>query len=169
MPWAMESVRQRPWFYVQFVIFHLGVAAAISATFIIPYWPAMFEVRAAALSFRVVIAAAFLVGLIRLYRRLANPTVRVISTVDDYFSIILMILYFAAGFMAIPNRYREAEWPLILFFGLTAFFLIYVPFSKISHYFYYPFARYVLGKTLGHRGVLPPKRKEEMAVEPKEK
>ncbi len=44
------------------------------------------------------------------------------------------------------------------FFILTAFFLIYVPFSKISHYLYYPFTRYYLGKTLGHRGVHPPVR-----------
>jgi hypothetical protein len=30
-----------------------------------------------------------------------------------------------------------------------------VPFSKISHYLYYPFTRYYLGKTLGRRGVYP--------------
>ena len=44
---------------------------------------------------------------------------------------------------------------MLTFFLLTAFFLIYVPFSKISHYLYYPFTRYWLGKTLGHRGSLP--------------
>ena len=38
---------------------------------------------------------------------------------------------------------------------LTAFFLFYVPFSKISHYIFYPFTRWYLGKTLGHRGVYP--------------
>jgi hypothetical protein len=30
-----------------------------------------------------------------------------------------------------------------------------VPFSKISHYLYYPFTRYYLGKSLGYRGVYP--------------
>ena len=43
MPWAMESTRRKPLFYVQFVIFHIGVVLAISATFIIPYRPALFE------------------------------------------------------------------------------------------------------------------------------
>jgi hypothetical protein len=81
-----------------------------------------------------------------------------------------MIVYFAAAAMAVPNRVAAAEWPLILFFGLTAFFLIYVPFSKISHYLYYPFARFLLGKTLGHRGVYPRKvRKEEAAFGPSKK
>ena len=47
---------------------------------------------------------------------------------------------------------------MLAYFFLTAFFLIYVPFSKISHYLYYPFTRYYLGKSLGRRGVFPMKR-----------
>ncbi len=153
MPWAMESIRKRTGFYVQFVIFHLGVVAAITATFIIPYRPQLFESRAFVLIFQSVAGAAFFVGLMRLYRRLANPSVRLISTGDDYFSLVLMIFYFAVAVLAIPNDYQNNEWPLILFFALTAFFLIYVPFSKIGHYLYYPFTRFFIGKTLGHRGV----------------
>ncbi|MBN1273162.1 MAG: hypothetical protein JXB26_12925 [Candidatus Aminicenantes bacterium] len=37
MPWAMESIRKKPDFYIQFVIFHLGVTAAIGASFINPF------------------------------------------------------------------------------------------------------------------------------------
>ena len=47
---------------------------------------------------------------------------------------------------------------MLTYFLLTAFFLMYVPFSKISHYLYYPFTRYYLGKTLGYRGVTPMQR-----------
>jgi hypothetical protein len=36
-----------------------------------------------------------------------------------------------------------------------------VPFSKISHYLYYPFMRYYLGRTLGYRGVFPIQRSVE--------
>jgi nitrate reductase gamma subunit len=159
MPWGMESTRKKPGFYIQFVIFHAGVAAAIAATFIIPYFPQIFEVKVMVYLFQILIGAACLVGLMRLNRRLTNPSIRFISTPDDYLSLILMIFFFAAGVLAVPNNYRRAEWPLILFFGLTAFFLVYVPFSKICHYLYYPFNRIFLGKTLGHRGVLPPRKK----------
>ena len=170
MPWSMEATRKKPGFYIQFVIFHLGVTAAIAATFIIPYRPELFRTKAVVLLFQVILGAAFVVGLMRLRRRLRNPAVRLISTPDDYFSLLLMIIYFATAMLAVPNRHATAEWPLILFFGLTAFFLVYVPFSKISHYLYYPFARYVLGKTLGHRGVFPIKEaKEETAFGPPEK
>ncbi len=155
LPWSMESVRRKPFFYVQFVVFHLGVAAAIAATFLIPYAPGFFRERAAVVGFQVVLAAAFLVGLLRLYRRLADAAVRLVSSADDFFSLILMTAYFGAAFLAVPNDYRHREWTLALFFGLTAFFLVYVPFSKIGHYLYYPFARFFLGRTLGRRGVRP--------------
>jgi nitrate reductase gamma subunit len=156
MPWAMESTRKRPGFYAQFVIFHLGIAAAIAGTFIIPYAPALLKVRPVVLMFRTIIAAAFIVGLARLIRRLTNPVLRSVSSPDDYFSLILLILWFAAGVLAIPNKPEKAEGPLIIYFGLTAFFLVYVPFSKICHYLYYPFTRFYLGRSLGHRGALPP-------------
>ncbi len=158
MPWAMESVRKKPGFYAQFVIFHIGAASAISATFIIPYWPDLFKIKGIVILFQVSVGAALIVGLMRLFRRISNPAVRLISNLDDYVSLILMILFFAAGILAIPNKYEINEWPLILFFAVTAFLLVYVPFSKIGHYLYYPFTRYFLGKTMGHRGTFSRKR-----------
>ena len=159
MPWAMESARKRPFFYIQFVLFHLGVTFAIGATFIIPYWPQLFENKVIVIVFQFIIGMAFIVGLFRLFRRIFRTSIRLISSWDDYFSLVLMILYFAVAFFAVLNNYQKSEWALILFFALTAFFLIYVPFSKIGHYLYYPFTRYFLGRTMGHRGVYAKKRK----------
>jgi len=162
MPWAMESTRTNWSFYIQFVIFHLAVILGIAATFIIPYWPGLFETNAVVIIFQIVLAAAAVVGIIRLIRRITNPVMRLISAPDDYFSVALMTLFFASGVFAVPNKYEVSEWPLIIFFIMTTFFLIYVPFSKISHYLYYPFTRYFLGKTMGHRGVFPRKTGGEL-------
>ncbi len=158
MPWTMESTRRRPFFYAQFVVFHVGVVLAIGATFVIPYVPRLFEIPAMVRLFQAVLGLACLTGLIRLFRRLTTPVLRLVSTADDYASIILMILFFGAGVLAVPNRPERGEGPLIAFFVLTAFFLVYVPFSKICHYLYYPFTRYFLGRTQGHRGVYPLKK-----------
>jgi nitrate reductase gamma subunit len=163
MPWAMESTRKRPGFYAQFVVFHLGVAAAIAGTFIIPYAPGLFLHRPIVALFQALVAAACAVGLARLVRRLANPVLRRISSPDDYFSLILLIVWFGAALPALPNRPERGEIPLIVYFGLTALFLIYVPFSKICHYLYYPFTRFYLGRSLGHRGALPPADKRGQA------
>lgn len=164
MPRAMESTRNRPAFYAQFVVFHLGVAAAIAGTLIIPYAPGVFEIRPVMRLFQAVIAAAFAVGLLRLVRRLTDPVLRAVSSPDDYFSLILLVLWFAAGVLAVPNRPERGEGPLIAYFGLTAFFLVYVPFSKICHYLYYPFTRLYLGRSLGHRGALPPRERKRAAA-----
>ena len=158
MPWGMESTRRQYFIYTQFVVFHLGVTTAIALSFIIPYAPGLLEGRTLVLILQIVIGAAFLVGMIRIIRRVRNPYMRAISSPDDYFSLVLLTTWFFFALLAVPNQTSGGEWHLLGFFMLTAFFLMYVPFSKISHYLYYPFTRYYLGKTMGHRGVYPVQR-----------
>jgi nitrate reductase gamma subunit len=158
MPWAMESTRRQSLIYVQFVIFHLGVTAAIALSFIIPYAPGWLDSAVPVRVLQVIIGAAFVVGIIRIIRRVGSPYMRAISSPDDYFSLILLTVWFFTAVRAAPNDASGGEGHLIAFFVLTAFFLVYVPFSKISHYLYYPFTRYYLGKTMGYRGVYPIER-----------
>jgi len=156
MPWTMESTRTKVFFYAQFIIFHIGVTLAIVLSFIIPYVPSLLADNTMLVTiFQVFIGGAFVVGCYRLIRRITNIYVRAISSPDDYFSVILLTVWFAFAFFSVPNQYQQGEGVLLTYFYLTAFFLIYVPFSKISHYLYYPFARYWFGKTMGHRGIYP--------------
>jgi len=157
MPWAMESTRKHKWLYSQFVVFHLGVVAAILLSFIIPYAPRILESFAIVIGIQIIIGAAFVVGILRIVRRVSDPYMRAISSPDDHFSLVLLTVWFAFAFLAVPNDISGGEWHLLTYFLLTAFFLIYVPFSKISHYLYYPFTRYYFGKTMGYRGVYPAK------------
>jgi len=151
-PWALGSYREHPWMYVQFVVFHIAVAVSIAMSVIMPYWPHLIAHPAVVLALQVTFAGGFLVGLLRLIRRMTNAHVKAITTPDDYFSLLLLCVWMIFSFLAAPNNRAMSEAPLLAYFILTAFFLIYVPFSKISHYIYYPFARYYLGRTLGHRG-----------------
>lgn len=155
MPWSMESSRKKWYIYLQFVIFHLAVTLAIVQSFFIPYAPQLMEPAWVVLMFQIIIGAGFLVGLFRIIRRISKKVMRAISTPDDYFSLILITVWFLFAALASPNNYTESETILLIYFWLTAFFLIYVPFSKISHYLYYPFTRYYFGKSMGHRGGYP--------------
>ena len=157
-PWAMESTRIHQFIYVQFVAIHLGAAAAIGLSFIIPYGPGLLENPAMTLLLKTFIGAAFLGSIARLIRKITDVYIRAMSSPDDYFSLFLLAVWFAFAYISVPNNTAEGEWHLLTYFFLTAFFLIYVPFSKISHYIYYPFARYYIGKSFGHRGVFPVKR-----------
>jgi nitrate reductase gamma subunit len=158
MPWAMESTRTNLVFWIQFVLFHLGVTAAIALSFVIPYAPSLLDYGFVVLGFQMFIGVAFLIGCYRMYRRVSDRTMRAISTPDDYFCIALLTVWFAVGVFAAPNDITGGEGILLTFFLLTAFFLMYVPFSKIGHYLYYPITRYYLGRSLGYRGVFPIQR-----------
>jgi len=166
MPWTMESTRNNKFFYFQFVLFHIGVTLAIILSFIIPYFPSLLtSFKIIIPIFQIFIGAAFIVGCVRLIRRISSIYIRSISSPDDYFSLILLTVWFGFAFFAVPNQFQQGEGILITYFFLTAFFLIYVPFSKISHYLYYPFARFYFGKTMGHRGVYPIQRGSKRGLE----
>jgi nitrate reductase gamma subunit len=147
-----------PFFYAQFVIFHLAVAANIAMSFVIPYAPGLMKPPVVVALLQLLFGTACAIGCYRFYRRLATPAIRLISTPDDYFSLALLTLWSFVSIFAAPNRPDLGEGPLTLYFVMTAFFLVYVPFSKISHYLYYPFNRFYFGRTMGHRGVYPVKR-----------
>ncbi len=158
MPWSMESTRRMTFFYLQFVVFHLAVAANITMSVVIPYAPDLMKPMIVVRLLQILFAAAFLIGCYRMFRRLSNPSMRLISTPDDYFSLGLLTVWCFVSIFAAPNRPDLGEGPLMVYFIMTAFFLVYVPFSKISHYLYYPFTRFYFGKTMGYRGVYPIKR-----------
>ncbi|NOZ02939.1 MAG: hypothetical protein GXP54_13780 [Deltaproteobacteria bacterium] len=155
MPWVMESSRTKPIMYGTFVIFHLGVVLAIAESFIIPYGASMLAANPwLATLIQVSTGAACAVGVFRIIRRVSDSNMRAISSPDDYFSLVLLTVWFAFASLSAPNQ-GVPEWVLLTYFWMTAFFLLYVPFSKISHYLYYPITRYYLGKSLGNRGVYP--------------
>ncbi len=157
MPWAMESTRRGWLFYLSFVIFHLGVVAGISLAFLSSLDRSLLEIPAVSTVMMVMLGAAFAVGVGRIIRRIVTPYLRLISSPDDYFSVILLTVWFLVGVFAqayIAGK-LDNEMFLVVYLLNTSFFLVYVPFSKISHYLYYPFARFWIGRTLGHRGSFP--------------
>lgn len=151
MPWTMPGTRRHPLLYLQFVIFHLAVALCIAMSFAIPYAPRRLADGTVVVALQILFLVAAAVGIVRFIRRTADPYLRAVSSPDDYFSLIMLIFWFLFAALAASNH----ETCRLIYFLLTAFFLVYVPFSKISHYLYYPLARWYLGRTLGHRGVYP--------------
>jgi len=154
-PWGMESTRTNGWFYAEFLIFHIAVALTIGSTFFIPLVPWLMTPLVTKV-IMVFMALAFFIGLHRIYRRITVEEIRIISSPDDYFAITLMTVFFAAGFIAMGMWHQgnpDTGW-MWVFFLMTTFFLLYVPFSKISHYVLYPFGRVMFGQIFGGRGVL---------------
>jgi len=159
MPWSMESTRKGFTFYLTFVIFHLGVVAGITLAFLSTITPGFVARPGFAWICGSTLFLAFLVAVYRVFRRLFRPVLRLISTPDDYFSLFMLTIWFGLGVVTQAHlagaRGFVNENILVAYLFLTSFFLIYVPFSKISHYLYYPFTRIWIGRALGHRGSYP--------------
>ena len=151
----MES-SSKHWFrWLEFAAFHVAMGIAIGVAFVMPWGHGFMNNAPTIYALQGIFAMATLIGISRMLRRLFDPAMRAISTPDDYFCVLLLTLWSTSGVMAVP---QNSEFWLVAFFGLATFFLFYVPFSKISHYVYWFFTRYYIGKHWGHRGVFPKKR-----------
>ena len=100
----MESTRAKLFIYFQFGIFHLGVTAAIALSFLIPYAPKIIGLPAVVTVFQIVIGAACVVGILRIIRRVSSKYMRAISSPDDYFSLLLLTVWFFFAALAVPNN-----------------------------------------------------------------
>ncbi|MDE3077773.1 MAG: hypothetical protein KGJ86_20320 [Chloroflexota bacterium] len=149
-PFSMESTRTRLWRWLVFGLYHLGILVAILVSFLIPLAPGVmtWPVREGAAA---IIAAAIAAGLIKLVMRLAQPALRLVSTPDDYFSLAALEVWFLLG---VPALLLNTFTWLLAYFVATAVLLVYVPFSKSSHYIYWFFSRQLFGQRYGRRGIL---------------
>lgn len=154
LPSEIEGQKSHMGRYVEFVVFHLAMAAGIGWAFMTPILGESMAAPAVAYGFAVLFGLGALVGLSRLLRRLIRPEMRRISSPDDYFCLLLLTAWMIFGALAAPLWNATV---LTGFFALATFFLVYVPFSKISHYVYWPFIRFYVGRHFGHRGVFPKK------------
>lgn len=157
MPGKMESTRDNMGFWANFVVFHICAFSGIFFAIISSIAPDFVKITVVSLYFMTIFIVGFFVGIYRVARRIKSPVLRLVSSPDDYFAMGTLTVWFGLGIFAVSylmGLARSVNW-LVAFLFVTSFFLIYVPFSKISHYLYYPFTRYYIGKTLGHRGSLP--------------
>ncbi len=154
LPWSMESTRRHLWRWIEFALYHLGAGAAILATFTIPFAPSVMT-RNLSLAFAVLVAGAFVMGALKLWRRSMSVNLRLVSTPDDYFSLAGVEVFFLFTIMALVTGLPG--W-MKAYFIATAAFLFYVPFSKISHYVQWFFARAFFGLRFGRRGIITPGR-----------
>jgi len=151
VPWMMDSSTQHWTRWLEFGVYHVGAGAAILSTFTLPFTPQLM-IQPIRVLFAIAVALALVAGAVKLWRRFTDPTLRVVSTPDDYFALAAVEVFF---FLTVMTLITDAPGWRLAYFLVTAGFLFYVPFSKISHYVYWFFARVLMGLRYGRRGVIP--------------
>jgi hypothetical protein len=163
LPWDMESFRTKPVRYLQFVFFHLAIAATIGLAFIIPYGPSLLGSEPFLWTLRIVLAFGALSGIMKIVRRFTDIVVRTVSNMDDHFSLIGCTAWIISALLMVTTGGITQSVSLQVFFYLLVILNFYAPFSKISHYIFYPFTRYWFGASMGYRGVYPLVRSQRPA------
>jgi len=147
LPLAKESARIHWVAYLRGIVFHIGIfvgAAYLVATPWLAQIPEPLRLWLAAL-----FAVGAILGLAGFGIRLAEPTMRLLSTPDDYFALALTTLFMAsAAISAYATDYLPAFWAIS---GIT---MAYAPFGKLRHFIYFFYVRIFLGLVFGRRAVL---------------
>lgn len=97
------------------------------------------------------VALALLIAL--LIRRMMNPVQRLISTFDDYFSVVLTMLPLVTGLLAFAHIGARYETLLAIHLLSVEAMFVWFPFGKLLHTALTFPARYQAGTSFGRRGV----------------
>ena len=146
-PWAKESARRHWVAYIRGIIIHAGIFVA-AAFLIASPWLAQIP-EPLRLSLAALFAIGALLGLAGFWIRIADPTMRLLSTPDDYFSLALVTLFLASG---AASAARIDFLPT--FWAISGITLAYAPFGKMKHFLYFFYERVFIGLVFGRRGVL---------------
>lgn len=146
LPWAKESTRKHWVAYLRGVIFHVGIFAGLFVLFFSFF--TKFD-KNFALIFTVITGLGAVMGFAGIIVRFSEKNLRAISTVDDYFSVLLVSAFLSfVALRLVDDRYIV---PMYLSSGLMLF---YAPLGKIRHCLYFFFSRLFFGKHLGRRGIV---------------
>jgi nitrate reductase gamma subunit len=146
-PWAKESARLHWVAYIRGIIIHVGVVVAAAFLIATPWLALM--VWPLRMSLATLFVLGTFLGLAGFWIRLEDPTMRLLSTPDDYFSLALVTLFLAsAAVAAIGPDFLPVFWAVS---GVT---LAYAPFGKIKHFIFFFYERVFVGLFFGRRGTL---------------
>lgn len=146
-PWSKESTRMHWVGYLRGIAFHGAIFAGLALLVASPWLGELPPlVRGAA---AVILVMGTLAGLAGFGPRLSDPTLRRLSTPDDYLSLALVTAFLGAGTMA-----SAAPAFVAAFWGISGVLLAYAPLGKIRHCVYFFYSRTFFGLLFGRRGVL---------------
>jgi hypothetical protein len=142
LPWRKESARLYPLSYTAGIIYHVGTFCAL----LLLAFPRLFDAR---LSFiPIVLFAGCASGFYLLVKRVLTVRHRLMSQFDDYFSnLIVDSLQFNAALAA------AGAVPLVLPYASAYVVLLYLPYGKLKHCYFFFASRILLGASYGRRGV----------------
>jgi nitrate reductase gamma subunit len=153
VPFGSRNMRLNPIFTILSYLFHIGliVTPIFAAGHVLLFkeswnisWWTLPESLTTLMTIMVVVT-----GIIFILRRFADPSVRNVSGAREFLLLILVILPFVTGLMA---YYQLFDYRTIIVIHMLSgeLWLMAIPFTWLSHMFYFPFTRSYMGSEFGY-------------------
>lgn len=164
IPWAKKTFRGNQTTYLAGGMFHLGLFVVIFlGTAHMLVWKSLLGFGWPTLALPIVdwLSAAAIIAMVALFvNRLANPVLRLISGPSEWLNLLIVFLPMVTGYGLTHHRllgiislpYENLYLMHMLSINLM---LIWIPFSRISHFMFYFFSRTYHGAQAGKRAVMP--------------
>lgn len=159
IPWVRQTFGSNALTYVAGGLFHLSLVAVIFfATPHMLVWKSLLGFGWPTLPFPVTdwLSAAGIVALVvLLVNRLTHPVLKLITRAPAWLNWTLVFLPFVTGYMMTHHLGFRYEVLFSLHMAAVNVLLIWIPFSRISHFLFYFFSRTIHGAQAGKRAVNP--------------
>jgi nitrate reductase gamma subunit len=159
IPWVKGTFRRNPLIYVAGGLFHLGLFVVIFlGTAHMLVWKSLLGFGWPTLPLPIVdwLAAVTIVAMVILFiNRLINPVLKLITGPAEWINLLLVFLPMLTGYLMTHHVLSPYEMLFSLHMLAVDVLLIWIPFSRISHFIFYFFARTIHGVEFGKRAVAP--------------
>jgi hypothetical protein len=159
IPWVKDTFNRNPLMYVAGGLFHLGLFVVILlGTAHMLVWKSLLGFGWPTLPLPIVdwlAAGAIIAMLVLLINRLVNPVLKLLTGPAEWLNWLVVFLPMVTGYMMTHHLFFPYEVLFSLHMLVVDALLIWIPFSRISHFMFYFFSRTIHGAQWGKRAVTP--------------
>jgi nitrate reductase gamma subunit len=159
VPWVKNTFSKRPIMYLAGGLFHAGLFVIIflGAPHML-VWKNLLGFGWPTLPLPIVdwFAAVTLAAMVMLFiNRLRDPVLKLISGPAEWLNLLLVFLPMLSGYAMTHHLLDPYEMLFSLHLITVNILLIWIPFSRISHFMFYFFSKTIHGAQFGKRSVTP--------------
>jgi nitrate reductase gamma subunit len=159
IPWVKNTFSRNPLIYLAGGLFHLSLfVVIILGTPHMLVWKSLLGIGWLTMPLPIVdwFAATGIVAMIALLiNRLINPVLKLISGPAEWLNWLIVFLPMLTGYIMTHHLWFQYEVLYSLHMLAVDVLLIWIPFSRISHFIFYFFSKAIHGADFGKRAVTP--------------
>ena len=159
IPWVKNTFSKKPVMYFAGGLFHLGLFAIIF--FGTPHmlvWKSLVGLSWATIPMPIIdwLAAVTIIAMVALLvNRFVDPVLKLLTGFAEVLNWLLVFLPMITGYMMSHHLFSPYEMLFSWHMLAVDVMLIWIPFSRISHFMFYFFSRTIHGAQFGKRAVTP--------------